>query len=350
MNNYSGASRVILQEADTITRPISQRKRAAPTEKTQRNGAGSLPRYLLLIIAAALVMVPALAGVLPDNSTLPGAAGPQVVKIGMYIVDFKNYNVADGTIEANFYLSLKSDSNVSIQDLEMVNGQANAIGTLIDTPHEKYYRVFAVLTTDPDFSHYPFDRHVIPIQTKPKIKNEQELIFVIDRNMSGIDPEANLLGWEIAGTRASVTNKSYSTADTPYSEATFDVDIGRDTASTFLKFFLPIMLIIIVSLASLMMKVSSRLGLNASMFLAAVLIHWRVADAIPLVGYATFLDMFMIVTYGTLVMVLLSGILIMKFTETGDTVNVEEVYYWSLRIIPAVSVAAYCLLFLSLKM
>ncbi len=63
------------------------------------------------------------------------------------------------------------------------------------------------------------------------------------------------------------------------------------------------------------MKVSSRLGLNASMFLAAVLIHWRVAAAIPLVAYATFLDIFMIITYATLVMVLLSGIHILKYNE-----------------------------------
>jgi hypothetical protein len=108
------------------------------------------------------------------------------------------------------------------------------------------------------------------------------------------------------------------------------------------------MLIIIVSLSSLMMKISSRLGLNASMFLAAVLIHWRVADAIPLVAYATFLDLFMIITYATLVMVLVSGILILKFTESKDTVRAEQVNYWSLRIIPPLSITLYFLLFLSL--
>jgi len=108
------------------------------------------------------------------------------------------------------------------------------------------------------------------------------------------------------------------------------------------------MLIVIVSLSSLLMKVSSRLGLNASMFLAAVLIHWRVADAIPLVAYATFLDIFMIITYATLVMVLVSGILIMKYNESKDTVRLGQVDYWSLRIIPAVSLTLYFLLFLTL--
>jgi hypothetical protein len=84
------------------------------------------------------------------------------------------------------------------------------------------------------------------------------------------------------------------------------------------------------------------------MFLAAVLIHWRIADAIPLVAYATFLDFFMIITYATLVMVLVSGILILKFTEDKNTKRVEQVNRWSIRIIPALSISLYFLLFLSI--
>jgi hypothetical protein len=82
------------------------------------------------------------------------------------------------------------------------------------------------------------------------------------------------------------------------------------------------------------------------MFLAAVLIHWRIADAIPLVSYATFLDLFMIITYATLVMVLISGILVLKYSEEGDTGCVKRINYWSLRIIPPLTIGLYLLLFL----
>ena len=73
------------------------------------------------------------------------------------------------------------------------------------------------------------------------------------------------------------------------------------------------MLIIGVARYSLMIKVPSRVGLNASMFLAAVLTHWRATDAIPLVAYATFLDLFMIITSASLVPE--TGTLILKFTR-----------------------------------
>ena len=83
------------------------------------------------------------------------------------------------------------------------------------------------------------------------------------------------------------------------------------------------------------------------MFLAAVLIHWRVADAIPLVAYATFLDIFMIITYATLVMVLVSGILIMMYSEARDTAKVDAIYHGSIRIIPPLTIALYIILFIA---
>jgi hypothetical protein len=276
------------------------------------------------------------------------SAGPAIVHIGTYVVDFSHYNAEEGTFETNFYVSLKSDSPVNITDFELMNGHATAIGTLIDTPNYKYYRVFATLTADPDFHRYPFDRHTLPIITEPKIRDEREIVFVIDEDATGIDHEANLPGWAFGDSHAIVMSHSYNTDPFPYSRVVFSFDVTRDSFSTFLKFFLPVMLIIIVSLSSLMMKVTPRLGLNASMFLAAVLIHWRIADAMPTVAYATFLDYFMILTYSTLVMVLVSGILIIYFSEAKDTIRIDLVNRWSLRVIPALSISLYFLLFLTL--
>jgi hypothetical protein len=330
-------------------RHINQKCIPARAEERLNERPGRLARYLLLAaLACTLFLIPVSAGVGPGSVLVNSTTAPQIVHIGAYVVDFNDFSVADGVIEGNFYLTLRSDQPISIDDIEIMNGKITSITTLTDTQQGKTYRIFVTMTTDPDLRRYPFDRHNLPVLIEPKNQDERKMVFVIDRENTGLDPEADLPGWEFSGTSSAVTNKTYIYDEAPYSRAVFNYGIGRDTASTILKFFLPIMLIIIVSLSSLMMKVSSRLGLNASMFLAAVLIHWRIADAIPLVAYATFLDLFMIITYGTLVMVLLSGILIIKFTETKETLRAENVYYWSLRIIPVLSVIAYFLLFLSL--
>jgi hypothetical protein len=226
-----------------------------------------------------------------------------------------------------------------------MNGRVSSVDVIRNTPFEKNYRIYAVMAVDPNLRYFPFDRHNLPIVIEPKTLNEDHLHLVIDQNESGLDEESDIPGWSFTSSGVSVTNRSYSKGEVPYSRAVFSHGISRDSTSTILKFFLPICLIVIVSLASLLMKVSSRLGLNASMFLAAVLIHWRVASAIPLVAYATFLDIFMIITYATLVMVLLSGILILKYNEAQDREKVEQISRWSLRIIPVVSLTLYFLLF-----
>jgi hypothetical protein len=302
---------------------------------------------LLCAIALALIAVPAPAATVTITAPQGNTTTPQVVEVGVYVVDFKSFNVEQGTVQANFYLSLRSDAPVSINDIEFVNGHAISVDTLTDTPDRKYYRIIAGFDADPDLRLYPFDRHLLDMEIESKTRDAGSFRFVIDENATGLDPESDLPGWEYGTTISSVESHFYEPDELPYSRAVFTTAIKRDTTSTILKFFLPIMLIIIVSLSSLLMKVTTRLGLNASMFLAAVLIHWRVADAIPLVAYATFLDIFMIITYGTLVMVLVSGILIMKFAEMKDTAKVDLVYRWSIRFIPALSIVLYTILFLA---
>ncbi|WP_292544387.1 hypothetical protein [Methanoregula sp.] len=42
------------------------------------------------------------------------------------------------------------------------------------------------------------------------------------------------------------------------------------------------------------------------------------------------------------------GILILKYMEDKDTIRIQKVNYWSLRLVPPVSIALYFLLFLML--
>ncbi len=336
-------------EDDTIPRLQSLQQVPARAGDRPCRGAENRSGCLLLLcaIALALIAVPVPAAAVTITQPQENATFPQIVKIGVYVMDFKSFNVEEGSVRSDFYLSIRSDANVSLSDLELVNGHITTADTLRDTPGDRYYRVYATMDADPDLRLYPFDRHALTVEIEPKTADTRSLVFVADKTQTGLDTEAQFPGWEYRTTGSRIENYSYGRDEVPYSRAMFFYGIQRDTASTVLKFFLPIMLIIIVSLSSLLMKVSSRLGLNASMFLAAVLIHWRVADAIPLVAYATFLDIFMIITYATLVMVLVSGILIMKFTEMKDTAGTDRIYYWSVRCIPPVSIVLYAILFIA---
>lgn len=314
------------------------------SNRTQRHFYQGLVICVFVLILAG---VPA-AATSPDSTAQLPVSANSTVAIGVYMVDFNRFDMQAGNVGADFYLTLSSDTPVTLDDFELMNGAITSVTPIIDTPHAKEYRLVAVLTTEPDLERYPFDRHTLSVKIEPKQKSEGEMALVIDPANTDLDPEADLPGWTINKTGSYSTNMTYAGEGIPYSRAVFNYTISRDVTSTILKFFLPLLLIIIVSLSSLLMKTPTRLGLNASMFLAAVLIHWRIADNTPLVTYATFLDMFMIITYATLVMVLLSGILILKYTDSGDTAMTERINYWSLRVIPVISLTMYALIFLAL--
>jgi len=335
-------------EDGTIPLTLTMEKNPVNNRTKRPFAPGCCIALLVLVLAVSAVLAaPASAqGPAAANSTVQ--AQPAVAYLGVYVVDFRRFSVEEGTVDTSFYLNIRSDTNLSLNDFELMNGQISSVSVTADTPGEKNYRIYAVLSTDPDLRRFPFDNHTLPIIFEPKTLDEKQLVIAVDRNQTGIYAGADMPGWELSGASQEVTNQSYAPDEAPYSRAVFSFAIVRDTASTFLKFFLPIGLIVLVSLASLTMKVTSRLGLNASMFLAAVLIHWRISDANPMVAYATFLDLFMIITYATLVMVLVSGILILVYNEQKDDARVNLVSRWSLRLIPAASAVMYALLFLSL--
>ncbi len=85
------------------------------------------------------------------------------------------------------------------------------------------------------------------------------------------------------------------------------------------------------------------------MFLAAVLIHWRLVSDLPNLSYEVFLDIFMVITYATLIMVLISGILRIHFTESGQNERATVVHRLALWFIPLFCLVNYLWLFYSLQ-
>ncbi|PWR72993.1 ligand-gated ion channel [Methanospirillum lacunae] len=300
---------------------------------------------LLLLVLALSTQV---SSTVPDpatNMTVPHA----VITVGVYVIDFKQFDIQEGTCEVDFYLHLESDTPVTINDIELMNGDIISADLTHSTPNDKFYRVHATVSTDLTLQNYPFDYETIRIEIEPKDLYENEAIFVIDTIKTGIDPSEKIDGWSFVNVSSKVDSQIFPGDGAAYSRAVFNFTMKREALSNVLKFFLPIFLIVLVSLFSLLMKVTSRLSLNSSMFLAAVLIHWRVVSEIPNLSYGVFLDIFMVITYATLIMVLISGILRIHFTDSGKITQAELVHRISIWFIPAFCLLNYLWLFYTLR-
>lgn len=273
-----------------------------------------------------------------------------LVGVGVYALNVGKFDVSSGSYTVDFYLSLRCDSECDPDNFEFMNGRATSIEKLIDEPNQKFYRIQASLSENIDLKSYPFDSHGLPIVIEDKKNPKEKLVYVLDNESCGIDPAVTLVGWDLAGWSGKVEDHDYLPYNETYSRFTFSIGIKRIFLAAILKTFLPVIFIVIVGLLALLIeerdKLWTRIGINTSALIAAVMFHLNVTSSIPPVGYLTFADKFMILTYVSLVLCLLSSILMMMHAKAGDEKLEKKIYKWTLYGIPVFTFAGYALLFL----
>ena len=282
---------------------------------------------------------------------IPSYAEPVEVSVSAYVLNIGKFEVGTGSYTIDFYLDFKCNQMCNQEKFEFSNGRATSIDKLIDTPTEKFYRIQASLSQNIDLKRYPFDSHSLTIEVEDKENTIEKIVYVSESENSGIDPSVIIVGWEIDGWNSTVTEHYYAPYDETYSRYIFSIYINRVPLTSAIKSFLPVFFMVFVALLSLLLKadkVTTRLTLNISTLLAAVMFHVNLTSSIPPVGYLTFADKFMISTYMILISVLFSGILLMRHTESKDEVKTEKIYKTALFTIPVATVILYTIIFILL--
>jgi hypothetical protein len=138
-----------------------------------------------------------------------GSAEPVKVYVGVYVLNLGKFELATGAYTVDFYLSLRSQEPVEMEDFEFMNGRAATVDKLIDTPTEKFYRIQANLSQNLDLRRYPFDEHLLTIEIEDKRRTVDELVYVVDEQNCGVDPGVIVVGWRLAGWEAKVLTHNY---------------------------------------------------------------------------------------------------------------------------------------------
>lgn len=280
-------------------------------------------------------------------------AQPQKVKIGIYLLNLGKFDVATGSYTADFYLNYKCDNSAAEcePNFEFMNGRASSTDKVLDTPNEKTYRIQAVLADNVDLKDFPFDSHRLSINIEDKNRTERELIYESDPANSGIDPRVVIVGWNLNGWDATVTQHTYETFGETYSHYSYGINISRITLSSILKIFVPVFFIVFIASLALLIKpesVNNRLGMSTAALISAVMFHLAATSSIPPVGYMTFVDKFMIGTYIVLLANLGSTVLLLRYTQKGQEDNAKSVYRISLYGVSGLALLIYSLLFLKI--
>ncbi len=295
---------------------------------------------LLFIVFSAFLVTAA-----PLNSE---QKSPEQVQVGLYLLNMGKFDIATGSFTADFYLSLKCEQNCSTPNFEFMNGRASTVEKMEDKPMEKFYRIQANLNSPVDLKKFPFDSQEVQIILEDKERKNAEMQYVPLLKETGIDKSIVFTGWNIDGWRAEVQEHEYPIYGETYSQYVYTIDISRIALSSFLKTFLPVIFIMLIVLASFVIdpdKVATRLTMTGSSLVAAVMFHVSISNQIPPVGYLTFADKFMVLTYFVLLMSFVINIMLLELQERKNHELIEKIHrrteFSTLIIVPLLYVVLF---------
>lgn len=225
------------------------------------------------------------------------------VMVGTYILSIGNYDISQGTYDADFYLWFKG-TDVP-ETFEFMNGKIDQKTVIVDDPDYKFYRIRANLFTTPKFADYPNDQQKLTIIIEDSINLVEDIHYVVDKDEVGIDETLSVLGWEIVETDAIATANHYANWDETYPKYEHYVIIGRPGSSLF-KILFPVVFIALVGWFALFVphkQFETRATLGFTSLLSAVAFHLSITSSIPPVGYLTLADSIMIALYSFVVFI-----------------------------------------------
>lgn len=203
--------------------------------------------------------------------------------------------------------------------------------------------------SDFDFRQYPFDTQTFPVYLDLIFPTSQYTMTELP-GYSEIDPAHGEDEFIITDFTATASTEAPSAADDPVSRMTFSFSAPRHMNYYTLQVFLPILLIILISWFTFFLRDYTRrieaAGANILLFIA---FSWSLADNYPRLGYITFLDAIMAVTFAVNVLVLLYNVYMKRLENQGQDARVkriDDVLDWAYPLSYAALIAMVALLFL----
>lgn len=265
---------------------------------------------------------------------------PIEVAIAVHLLEVGRLDTTTGTYTMDFHLSMTCDEPCDPTNFEIKNGEVTSLVLNVDEPTQKVYRVQAVMTTNIDHREYPFDDHDLKLIIEDRSLGVEELVYTVNAEQTGIDPDIVLAGWRLDGDwEAEVRERVNPLTGDTYSEYTMWITLVRPTLAAILKGLVPGCFIVIVSFLGFALVgswLAPRMGLQAAALTGAFLYHLNFTSSIPPTGHLTYADTFMIVNYVALILCLAVTTLILVLSAQGRTGRIDAINRYSSIAVPLI--------------
>ncbi|MEK6281253.1 MAG: hypothetical protein AABN95_12950 [Acidobacteriota bacterium] len=246
-------------------------------------------------------------GTKPPPMALPAGANP--VRAGIYVDRIIDLSVKEASWTVDFYLWFRWNGTAVDpgEKLQIVDGSVESKEKVDEytSGDERYvlYRVIARITKFFDVSRFPRDDHILTINIESTASERGELVFVADKESSGLSSRVQLPGYSIYKQVLLEKPHAYkSTHGNPrlaagtekvQSQLRMGVWIQRQGSGFYLKMFVALFAAVGVALIAFFIKptdVDPRFGLGVGALGAVIVNTYVTSSLVPDTGVMTLAD------------------------------------------------------------
>jgi len=208
-----------------------------------------------------------------------------------------------------------------------------------------YFERFSATLQAPDFDFrkFPFDRQDFYIRIDSLRPN---WIFVF-QDLPGFSDLGKQLGeeeWVVTGFDTQFSTQTQTT-DLSSSRFSFHFQARRHLTFYIFRIFLPILIILLVSWFTFFLKdYSKRVDVAAGNLLLFIAFNFAIAGLLPRLGYLTFLDLVLIITFIITSFILLLAVVLKRMEMEGKIAFVQRVDAVVITFYPLAYIAAIIIL------
>jgi hypothetical protein len=246
-------------------------------------------------------------GTKPPSTSLPAGANP--VRAGIYVDRIIDLSVKEASWTVDFYLWFRWNGTAVDpgEKIQIVDGTIESKEKADEhtSGDERYvlYRVVAKITKFFDVSRFPRDDHILTINIESPASERQELLFVADKESSGVSSRVRMAGYSTY--RQAILEKPHayrSTHGDPrlapgtekvQSQLRMGIWIQRQGSGFYFKMFVALFVAVGVALIAFFIKptdVDPRFGLGVGALGVAIVNTYVTSTLVPDTGVMTLAD------------------------------------------------------------
>lgn len=290
----------------------------------------------------------------------PAALGPEehgsvhAVEVGVVLIGIYDINEKASSWTADFYLYEQwSKSTGFVPQTEIVN-ETNRISEQFDETElrgdrcVRTRRIRSTLHTSFNLRTFPFDRQDLTLDVSDAKYESREVEYPQTPKIAGLDDSVlhQLSGWKvISGLTHERTRRAFKwdEGSPDYDHATFSVSVRRHVSYHLARYFLPLLLIVVVAFSVFWIDpddLSSELTIGVTCLLAAIALQFAEASSLPDVSYLTIADRAYSICYVAIGLAVLQTIYTNRLARGGKRNTALLVDRYSRIAFPALLVFA----------